>query len=135
MSAELWGEQQLVIDSAVAGIKKELATTHPELRWSTGYLRPQPVFPFRAYASIALDGRGDDIDSIDFSIDCKLEGQRLRISSDICYSDGQFIAEGPVAHEPEDHDRADWVRRQIEDALEFFRASLEQVRQALRSTE
>lgn len=131
MTAELWDEQRLVIDSAVAGIRKELAATNPDLRWSSGYVRPQPVFPFRAYASIALDDRDD---GIDFSIDCKLEAERLRISSDICYSDGQFIAEGPVALEPEDHDRADWVRRQIEDALEFFRANLGQVRQALRLT-
>lgn len=133
MTEELWDQQRVVVDGAVAGIQRELAVTDPGLRWRTGYVGPQPVFPFRAYASIALDDRDDDIDSIDFSIDCKVEdGGRLRITSDICFSDGQFIAEGPVAREPEQLDRAVWVRERIEDALEFFRANLDRVRQALK---
>lgn len=132
MTAELWNEQRSIINSAISGIKKDLATTNRSLRWTSGYPRSQPVFPFRAYASIALDGRDDDIDSIDFSVDCKWEGERLRISSDICYSDGQFIAEGPVVQEPEGVDRAVWVRQQIQDAMEFFRSNLEEVRKLVR---
>ncbi|MFC7623788.1 hypothetical protein [Microlunatus sp. GCM10028923] len=133
MTELFWDDERVLIDDAVASIQRELATTDPGLSWRTGYVTPQPVFPFRAYASIALDDRDDDIDSIDFSIDCKLENGRLRITSDICYSDGQFIAEGPVAHEPEGIDRAAWVHERIEDALGFFRANLGRVRQALRA--
>jgi hypothetical protein len=134
MTEEFWDDGRVVIDDAVARIQQDLATTDPGLRWRTGYVRPQPVFPFRAYASITGDDRDDDIDSIDFSIDCKLEHGRLRITSDICYSDGQLIAEGPVADEPEGIDRTTWVRERIDEALCFFRANLGRVRQALSTT-
>lgn len=131
MTEEFWDDERVVIDDAVARIQQDLATTDPGLRWRAGSARPQPVFPFRAYASITVDDRDD---SIDFSIDCKLEHGRLRITSDICFSDGQFIAEGPVADEPDGIDRATWVRERIDEALRFFRANLGRVRQALRTT-
>ena len=47
-------------------------------------------------------------------------GERLRISSDICFVDGRFVAEGPVVDEPEGADRAFWVHQQFEAAAEFF---------------
>ena len=76
-----WMKETTVIREAVAAVKQELATSHPDLRWRTSYLWPAQVFPYRAWASAALDRSHDHVESFDLFVDLGLDGTRLRISS------------------------------------------------------
>ncbi|WP_152364021.1 hypothetical protein [Microlunatus speluncae] len=133
MNEELWAEAWRAVESAVSEVAWELSIANPDLRWRTGYSKPQPVFPFRGYASATADNLADEIEGIEFTVDCQHEGERLRITSDICYPDGRIMAEGPTVLEPEGVHRSAWVHEQFEAAAEFLRSNKAMLRDLIRA--
>jgi hypothetical protein len=125
-----WNRESPVISDAVVAVKQELAGFHPGLRWQTAYVWPRSVFPYRARASVL---QADGAESIELYVDIVLEGTRLHLASGLRDADGQSIAEGPAAHEPDDvgAGRKAWIHDQLVLVAEFIRGSARLLRDRL----
>lgn len=60
------------------------------------------------------------------------DGDLLTVSSDICFSDGRYIAEGTATRERDSDDREEWLTEQVQAASALFASNLDTLRYLVR---
>jgi len=89
--SDIWEIAWDIIDDALRQMTVSLASSYPEMSWSSGH-SDNRSFPFRAYAAFNR-GCGESEDIV-VSADFRISGDKLRYSADVGLDDGKILADG-----------------------------------------
>jgi hypothetical protein len=124
-----WETAWDAINTEFSRLAEQLLTANPDIWWSCGHAE-NDAFPFWTYASFGRSGVPGDEDVV-VSLSFKDDEGRLRFTSDVAFSDGRLIAEGPNSVEPASSDRAAWVGESVSAGLAFVGSQLDALRSLL----